>query len=90
MSERAKILETGIVHMPGRKYPGVVIQGDSLAIWRTHVEAAREALVRGDLDEARAELTSLEDGMSEWQTHYEKALKKHGFDLPYVQKRMKG
>lgn len=84
MSEQAKVLETGIVHMPGRKYPAIALQGDALAIWLTHVEVVREALGRSDSEEAKAELALLEKGMRDSQKHYEATLKKHGFDLPYV------
>ncbi len=84
MSQHAKVLEIGIVHMPGRKYPAIALQGDSLSIWLTHVEVVREAVARGDSDEAKAELALLEEGMRGWQRHYEAVLKKHGFDLPYV------
>ncbi|MBI5686204.1 MAG: hypothetical protein HZC54_14115 [Verrucomicrobia bacterium] len=84
MSEVARILDTGIVQMPGRKYPAVAIQGDSLSIWLTHVEVVRDAISRGDLKEAQAELALLEEEMRGWQERYEETMKKLGIGLPYL------
>jgi len=84
MSDQAKILDVGVVHMPGRRFPGAVIQGDSLSIWLTHVRAAHDAAARGDLKEAREELASLEEKMKGCLDHYEQTLTKNGFALPYV------
>lgn len=41
-----------VVRMPGRQFPGVVVQGDSLYILRGDVAEVAEACERGDLDEA--------------------------------------
>jgi hypothetical protein len=42
-----------IVRMPGRRFPGVLIQGDSLSNLRHEVARVAEACARGDLNEAR-------------------------------------
>ncbi|MFD9115860.1 DUF6959 family protein [Streptomyces bottropensis] len=39
--------------MPGRRFPGVLVQGDSLHILRSDVAEVVEACERGDLEEAR-------------------------------------
>jgi len=84
MSDHAKILDVEVVHLPGRKFPGAVIQGDSLSIWLTHVHAARDAATGGDLNELCEELASLESKIRGCLDHYEKTLAKNGFGLPYV------
>ncbi|MFD9389593.1 DUF6959 family protein [Streptomyces sp. NPDC060000] len=42
-----------VVRMPGRQFPGVLVQGDSLNILRSAVAEVVEACERGDLEEAR-------------------------------------
>ncbi|MFF2475074.1 DUF6959 family protein [Streptomyces sp. NPDC058066] len=42
-----------VVRTPGRRFPGVVVPGDSLHILRGDVAEVAEACERGDLDEAR-------------------------------------
>ncbi|MFD3621492.1 DUF6959 family protein [Streptomyces sp. NPDC058676] len=42
-----------VVRMPGRRFPRVLVQGDSLHIFRSDVAEVVEAYERGDLDEAR-------------------------------------
>lgn len=42
-----------VVRLPGRRFPGVLVQGDSLHILRSDVAEVVEACERGDLDEAR-------------------------------------
>jgi hypothetical protein len=84
MSTPAKVLEPGIVHMPGRRYPAVAMQGDTMSVWLEHVEEARAAFARGNLEEMQIELRMLEEKMRSASDAYEVALKKHGFDLPYM------
>ncbi|MFF3458575.1 DUF6959 family protein [Streptomyces sp. NPDC002730] len=37
------------MHLPGRRFPGVLIQGDSLSILRSDVADVVEALGQGDV-----------------------------------------
>jgi hypothetical protein len=76
----------GVVRMPGRAYPGCVVQGDSLAIlFRT---ARRVAYLVKDTGAAEAELLGdLEDlcrSLLDRLLHYQEVLRQEGFDLPYV------
>ncbi|GAA4998584.1 DUF6959 family protein [Streptomyces siamensis] len=41
-----------VVHLPGRKFPGVLMQGDSLHILRSDLAEVVGACERGDLAEA--------------------------------------
>ncbi|MDB5384927.1 MAG: hypothetical protein JWM11_573 [Planctomycetaceae bacterium] len=73
----------GIVRMPGRSFPGCVVQGDSLSIMLRCAERAHEmACVTGNpdlIDEIEDLKVSLEDRLQ----HYEHVLKAHKMDLPY-------
>ncbi len=89
MNDSAKVLAPGIVHMPGRKYPAVAVQGDSLSILLSHVEEATEALTKRDFPTMRCELVMLDEALRSWLVAYERTLKQHGFDLPYVRSEKK-
>ncbi len=74
----------GIVRMPGRRFPGCVIQGDSLSILLSQAAVIlRESktIKNKYLAEAAQELF---DSLSNRLDHYEAVLKEHGMELPYV------
>ena len=76
-----------IVRMPGRNYPGCVVQGDSLSILLSSVERAHSlALVTGN-SELIDELASLKESLEDRLMHYEQVIKGHGLDLPYFRPR---
>ncbi|MFG2938356.1 DUF6959 family protein [Streptomyces sp. NPDC048282] len=72
-----------VVRMPGRRFPGVLVQGDSLRILRGDVAEVMEACERGDLAEAREfaglHLATLDALLA----RYEAALAEHGIPRPY-------
>jgi hypothetical protein len=72
-----------IVRMPGRKFPGVVVQGDSLSIlYELAISILKRVEITSDtelIDEAK-ELTQLLAGRLQF---YEAILQKHGIELPY-------
>ncbi len=74
---------SAIVHLPGRKYPAVAIQGDTLAlmvsILKTIMNKAKEAKNEDIYDEAEEIAKELGNRL----IHYEKVLKKEGFNIPY-------
>jgi hypothetical protein len=87
-NESAKILLAGsngaIVHLPGRHFPGVVIQGDTLAsITRSLMDIREHISKAGGQDEAVGELDIVLDQLYARVALYETALEQHGFDLPY-------
>ena len=87
-NESAKILLTGsngaVVHLPGRHFPGVVIQGDTLASIMRSVMDIREQVARvGGQDETVGELDIILEQLYARVALYETALEQHGFDLPY-------
>lgn len=81
-SQYVKQLAPGVVEVPGRRFPGAVIMGDTLG-----------SIVR-ELEEAKITLKSAPDDAAEtidyvlarlrtlW-VHYEDVLKENGIELPF-------
>ena len=72
-----------IVRMPGRSYPGCVIQGDSLSILLHAAERAFELASTTGNQEFIDEIESLKDSLAARLDHYGQVIQAHGFDLPY-------
>lgn len=76
--------DAAVVRVPGRRFPGVVIQGDSLKILWDEVRTARE---RASSPEGREELAGtlehLEELLAGYLCVYEETLRAHGLELPY-------
>jgi len=72
-----------VIRAPGRQFPGILIQGDSLSIL---VNSVRNlcSLIEGASEEARDEVAFLLDELEAKQRHYERVLLDHGFTLPYA------
>jgi hypothetical protein len=73
-----------VVRMPGRRFPGVLVQGDTLASllsWakrvETHLQADQQAEALEDAQGLAAELAT-------WLQDYEAVLQQHGIKRPYV------
>jgi hypothetical protein len=82
----SEVSNQGIVRMPGREYPGCVIQGDSLAILFRTARRVAEALKTAAIDDGEV-LGDLEDlcrSLLDRLLHYQEVLHQEGFDLPYV------
>ncbi|MGE6759176.1 DUF6959 family protein [Corallococcus interemptor] len=77
-----------VVRMPGRSFPGVVIQGDSLRILHALVRDARTLVpppsdADSEEDDAGGLLEEAEGLLRRYLTAYESVLKAHGIPLPY-------
>lgn len=72
-----------VVRMPGRRFPGVLVQGDSLHILRSDVAEVVEACERGDLVEARESASFLLANLDALLARYEAALAEHEIPRPY-------
>ncbi len=72
-----------VVHMPGRQFPGVLVQGDSLHVLRSHVAEVVQACERGDLNEARDSVGLLLANVDALLARYEAALGEHEIPRPY-------
>ncbi|MDX3588479.1 hypothetical protein OG920_28970 [Streptomyces europaeiscabiei] len=72
-----------VVRLPGRRFPGVLVQGDSLRILRSDVAEVVEACERGDLEEARDSAGLLLTNLDALLARYEAALGEHEIQRPY-------
>ncbi|MFI6645913.1 DUF6959 family protein [Streptomyces sp. NPDC050504] len=72
-----------VVRLPPRRFPGVLIQGDSLSILRGDVAEIVEACAQGDVDDAHEAATILLANFDELLARYESALEAHGIERPY-------
>lgn len=69
-----------IVHLPGRQFPGVVFQGDSLDGLIKDLECAA---AMPDGDQKSEGLAAIIEDLRGIRNHYEATLANHGFNLPY-------
>jgi hypothetical protein len=72
-----------VVVVPGRRFPGVVIQGDSLKILLDMVEEIRQLTASSHNDEVDAVAERLKGKLSDYLGEYEAVMRKHGRELPY-------
>jgi hypothetical protein len=73
-----------VIKTPGRSFPGMVIQGDSLArLFRSATEVCRLASDRGD-EELIAEANALCQELGDRLSFYESVLRSHGMEIPYA------
>jgi hypothetical protein len=72
-----------VMKHPGRHFPGVLVQGDTLHTLCVAADAACKAS-RGKIGEdAYAELSDLRNHLWEFLTHYKKVLAEHQMPLPF-------
>ena len=85
--DRAPILAIGanggVVQLPGRHFPGLVIQGDSLHILLGVLAEAKRALAEGDTAEARDCIDEAIEAVAGRVEFYESTLSAAGMALPY-------
>lgn len=73
-----------VVRLPGRKFPGIVIQGDSLKILVDCVEDVSVLAVRSGNPELQESVMELETLLKSYLKIYEETLRTTGQSLPYV------
>jgi hypothetical protein len=72
-----------VVRHPGRKFPGVLVQGDSLFAMCRQADAACAA-TKSSLDaESYDELNDLRNKLWNYLNHYKSALQEHQLPLPF-------
>ncbi|MGC9666861.1 DUF6959 family protein [Planosporangium sp. 12N6] len=87
--ERVEVdLHTGqhnfaVLRLPARRFPGVLVQGDSLYAFWQQVGEIQSALRVGDLEQAREVTDSLVDDMGDLLGGYIEALDAAGIGLPF-------
>ena len=72
-----------VIKLPSRQYPGVVFQGDSLAILVHDLLDVREALERSATEVAIEGLADVVERLQEVKSSYERALSAHDIKKPY-------
>lgn len=72
-----------IMRHPGRRFPGVLIQGDSLYALCARADRACAA-AKSQLDpQAYGEINALRNGLWDYLTHYKVVLGEHQIPLPF-------
>lgn len=69
-----------VIRHPGRRFPGVLVQGDTL-----HALYSQAELALGNGADAMDELSDLRDRLHEMLDHYKAVLLEHGQMLPYAE-----
>ena len=72
-----------VVRAPGRQFPGVVVQGDTLSILHSAAGEIAERVRSGADEELAAEAAMLRDQLAGLLAAYESAMDRHGLALPY-------
>jgi hypothetical protein len=77
-------LNFAVVRMPGRRFPGCVIQGDSLSVLCGLARSIHNRLASQGDDEASEDAAELLEKLTDRLEHYEQVLAKHGIHLPHA------
>lgn len=81
MTDSAKLLSApvnfAVVQLPERKYPGVVVQGDTLAGFVDQLARMKSLLNAGDMEELAGEIEEMEDQLSDALSFYKSVCEKH-------------
>ncbi|WP_148665120.1 MULTISPECIES: DUF6959 family protein [Diaphorobacter] len=74
-----------VVKPPGRQFPGIVVQGDSLAMLGAEAKELSERLKQLHIhdEELLCLAQGLQEQLLERQLHYQQVLAQHGVALPY-------
>lgn len=73
-----------VVQLPERKFPGVVVQGDSLFSMVRDLNEMKRCLDARDFDELAANIDNLADTLKRALAQYESVCAARKIDLPYV------
>jgi len=81
MTDTAKLLSPpvnfAVVQLPERQYPGVIVQGDTLAGLVAQLGRMKLLLDAGDTEEVVAEIEEMKDQLSGALSYYEKICAEH-------------
>ena len=76
----------GIVRMPGRRFPGCVVQGDSLAILCGLARSLHDGVAGLGHEELAGDAAELLDLLENRLKDYEQVLVDHEIELPYFKR----
>ena len=77
------IPNSGIVQLPGRRFPGIVMQGDTLWSIFDHARFLLGEFRRLRDEERYYEILMFAEQLQAQLLHYEETLESHGMELPY-------
>ena len=81
MTDSAKLLSApvnfAVVQLPERQYPGVVVQGDTLAGLVSQLARMKALLDAGDVDELAGEIEEMEEQLSGALSFYKSVCEEH-------------
>ncbi|MCW8880324.1 MAG: hypothetical protein OQK04_15865 [Kangiellaceae bacterium] len=77
------VSNSGIVHMPGRRFPAVAIQGDTLSTMFSAAKYFMEKAREYDDEDMYFEALELAERFQGHLSQYEAVLEKEGFEKPY-------
>ncbi len=72
-----------ILRHPGRKFPGVLIQGDTLHNLYLEVDSILSKHGKGLSQDGREELKDVRKHLKDLIEHYKAVLREHGMELPF-------
>lgn len=72
-----------VVQTPGRKFPGMILQGDSLSTLYRLTRQVHDLLAKNDIVDAQDVVLQLEDQIADYLVVYEKTMKSFDRELPY-------
>ena len=83
VEQYAAATNAAVIRLPGRKFPGVVLQGDSLKVLPDCAEDVARLAEHASPD-LKELIQELRDHLQGYLRVYEDTLKTHGQALPYV------
>ncbi len=87
MSEQVELLSRpsnfAVVQLPGRNFPGVVVQGDTLNALVRQLQKISELLMANEVDELASEVEDMREQLLGAIAHYESVCTTRGIALPY-------
>lgn len=72
-----------VVQLPERRFPGVVIQGDTMNAIVRRLGAMNALLEDGNISELGFEISDMRQELAEVLASYEMVCRKHSIELPY-------
>lgn len=73
-----------VVQLPERKYPGVVIQGDTLNGLVRRLEEMKDLVKSDQLEDLTTEIEEVREQLSAARDYYEATCAERGIELPYL------
>jgi len=80
-SERSNAV---VMRHPGRKYPGVLLQGDTLNSLFNELDGAIRELDGGNISEAKSSVDFVRDTLLACVNQYKEVLREHEIELPFA------